>query len=1413
MASPSEIPAQRNPFRGLEPYRENDAIYGRDSDLAILRDRVFSGRTTLLFAASGAGKTSFLLAKALPQFRKAFCCCFHRDWTGSEPQTALVASLAASLKTKPETVQSLRDLLVRFRKPDNDYPEGFLLILDQFEELFKVHTLNPGFGQFIQELCDLINTIAIRGRLIIAMRDDFLGELSTFDNRIPDLFNNYFHLKSPDEAQAREIIRRTAIEIDEIAVQPVNLRILTDQLSTFTVGIAGKLVLARMNSQAPESTAKADEQQSIDGERARGFLARVDLLLRNAWQRRFKAPRAISEVGIRVKRSLLGRFGWRVWLALRRAFVAPWAVTTESASVKRNTVILPYLQIVCRELWDREFPSASSPDNKQAVFLSSWDSKKAPARSILDNFCKRTLNSLGSTRRKDIASHAFDFLITREGAKLPYEYTMLAEHMGEDAEELYGVLDNLSQQETRILLQYKRPDGSTWFELYHDMYAIIVHDWKRAYQAKRAEQRRRGLIATVLLAVLSLVLVATALKFIRYSSTIEATTDAPPVDSYHRLRSIFLFGPLLHGYADNLLASYWDRRAQRAGLDEDASQTLFFRLKGLALKDSVERRTEANSLISSFRGLKATFRNGTDAEISALAFSPYGDLIAAGSADGTIQMWDITKGGRVKLLRLGQCGGDPSESTPKGQVATTGRQSLVNSEVDPIHDLVFSPDGLRLGARTASGLAQTWDRDGKCYHKWQGISVLAFASTGHRAVVAFATGLIQIWWDSKAGWPATYPLIKARRASEQIILSNVVFSTETNMLFAGDTAGGVYSWKVDKSVRGEPLVAHGEIPATFSPDATSMVTVANNKVQLWNLRQGHRVTTLDTDGPEDLGDHDTLTVSFAPDSKTLAITSFDHAQIFDARTGALEYSIPVAPAKEVQLGPNGILLVESYSGSLMLIDVAAERISDPLPQHGSVKTFSRSSPFLLTGSPDGAVRLWDAKERTALSLQSTSKNILLSDNGRIAVSQTLSGTILISDVITRRVLDSLHPNTPLSAFNISADGKLLAGIDRNKTLRIWSSGKQIFLDSSSQHSGPLAFSPDGHILIVGAGSSLRSFKVSSDNLTVHSVGTIQDGGLFEFTPDSKVVLVVQLANVDMFKAEDLKLIAHLPMVDTVRILKRLYPLGGEVTLPSTLMTYTFSSEGGIIAIFTGKQIQLLDWQTGRIVSSIDEPNRPSSLTFRPGGRELLAVFSDKIKIWNLAEKNWVERAATSESGFVSAYFRPGGNVGFDREDPGLLTLRRDGVLQLWNLKDLTRRGAEVKVASSFTGIPWFSSDGSRIVISTQSGWLHLFRIGLDGLVADGNRFVGGDMVSSIQVHVVDERFVVSVLAASPQWQLSVIDLSPQDVAALRDDPKKLLNDFQTKLSLDEQGQPANLSILPSMIEPPSTGVRQPAHAR
>src|SRR5438552_7875448 len=141
-------PKPPNPFKGLRSYTREDygRLFGRDADFIFMKDRIFAGRTTLLFAGSGVGKTSFFEAKFIPEMEQrhkpAMQIRYHRQWSGGDP----LASVRQTLGANP--AEPLADFFKRS-------PGQWLLVLDQFEEIFQ----NPDYWTTSHDLREEISQV------------------------------------------------------------------------------------------------------------------------------------------------------------------------------------------------------------------------------------------------------------------------------------------------------------------------------------------------------------------------------------------------------------------------------------------------------------------------------------------------------------------------------------------------------------------------------------------------------------------------------------------------------------------------------------------------------------------------------------------------------------------------------------------------------------------------------------------------------------------------------------------------------------------------------------------------------------------------------------------------------------------------------------------------------------------------------------------------------------------------------------------------------------------------------------------------------------------------------------------------------------------------------------------------------
>jgi hypothetical protein len=188
----------------------------------LLRSRLLSSRTTVLFAGSGVGKTSFIRAKLIPELHESYIPVYHNRWQAGE------APLAAVINTVAGEPDAESGSLMRAFERETEIP--FLLILDQFEEVFQYYRDTRALALLVDELARIASARDLDVRIILSMREEFLGELSVFDDAIPDLFNNYYRLKSPDWRMARQIIKRTTETVAPNLCSEPGLKLLLDDL-------------------------------------------------------------------------------------------------------------------------------------------------------------------------------------------------------------------------------------------------------------------------------------------------------------------------------------------------------------------------------------------------------------------------------------------------------------------------------------------------------------------------------------------------------------------------------------------------------------------------------------------------------------------------------------------------------------------------------------------------------------------------------------------------------------------------------------------------------------------------------------------------------------------------------------------------------------------------------------------------------------------------------------------------------------------------------------------------------------------------------------------------------------------------------------------------------------------------------
>lgn len=279
------------------------------------------------------------------------------------------------------------------------------------------------------------------------------------------------------------------------------------------------------------------------------------------------------------------------------------------------------------------------------------------------------------------------------------------------------------------------------------------------------------------------------------------------------------------------------------------------------------------------------FLNGHTLSVDNVAFSPDGHLLASGSADRRVIIWDLVNysqrfklEGHTKQLRS-------VVFSPNGKILASGGldKTVILWDVETgkqfqqfegftlgVLSVAFSPDGKILVAGTASGTITLFDMATLkliSQFEWNNFFVnqVRFSPNGKILAVAKSDGTI-ILWDIEQKQPMR--VLKSRIGG----VKSVSFSPDNKMLVSSDTDQYIIFWDITND---QPL---GRIKnewdilsVAYSPDGKSIV--AGGRSELLSLRD----LAPNPAKAQFLGGHsgNINSVEYSPDGKTLASGGLD----------------------------------------------------------------------------------------------------------------------------------------------------------------------------------------------------------------------------------------------------------------------------------------------------------------------------------------------------------------------------------------------------------------------------------------------------------------------------------------------------------------------------------------------------------
>lgn len=240
-------------------------------------------------------------------------------------------------------------------------------------------------------------------------------------------------------------------------------------------------------------------------------------------------------------------------------------------------------------------------------------------------------------------------------------------------------------------------------------------------------------------------------------------------------------------------------------------------------------------------------------EITALAFTPSGKLLASASLDRTIRIWDPASGKEARVLE---------------------------GHKDAVLALAFSADGKLLGSASRDKTARLWDAGTGKEHCQLGhpasVTTLAFARDGKSLATGSKDQRIRLW-DPATGKEVA---VLGRHRNQVTALA---FAPGSRTLVSASQDSTIRIWDVVKKEKVQQLAGYdgGVTAVAVSPDGKMIASLSRDRaVHVWETLSGKERLRFGWQGDF------FLTLAFSPDGMRLASASPTAAFIWDASGNA-----------------------------------------------------------------------------------------------------------------------------------------------------------------------------------------------------------------------------------------------------------------------------------------------------------------------------------------------------------------------------------------------------------------------------------------------------------------------------------------------------------------------------------------------